>query len=98
MREAFHNDKSWALAESHLALAASKNKDPKTALAALAARATVLPNSASSLFLQAISYDALRQSKDAIAAYKAFLAIAAGKFPDEEFEARHRLVALENVR
>jgi Flp pilus assembly protein TadD len=98
MREAFHDDKSWALAESHLALAASKNKDPKTALVALAARATVLPNSASSLFLQAISYDALRQSKDAIAAYKAFLALAAGKFPDEEFEARHRLVALENVR
>jgi tetratricopeptide (TPR) repeat protein len=98
LREAFHDDKAWALSESHLALAASKNKDPKTALAALAARGTVLPNSASSLFLQAISYDSLRQVKDAIAAYKAFLVEAKDKYPDETFEARHRLVALENVR
>jgi tetratricopeptide (TPR) repeat protein len=98
LREAFHDDQAWALAESHLGLAASKNKDPKTALAALAARSTVLPNSASSLFLQAISYDALRQNKDAIHTYKAFLEAAQGKFPDEEFEARHRLIALQNMR
>jgi tetratricopeptide (TPR) repeat protein len=98
MRSGFHDDQDWALAEAHLAFAASKNHDPQTTLTALAARATVLPNSASSLYLQAISYDALRQTKAAIAAYKAFLAEAAGKFPDEEFEARHRLIALENVR
>jgi len=27
--------------------------------------------------------------------YKAFLAIADGKFPNEEWEARHRLIAIE---
>jgi len=98
MRSGFRDDQDWALAETHLAFAASKNHDPQTTLAALAARATVLPNTASSLFLEATARDTLRQRKEAILAYKAFLAAAAGKFPDEEFEARHRLIALENVK
>ena len=98
MRSAFPDDKTWALAEAHLAFAASKNHDPQTTLTALAARATVLPNSASSLFLEATAHDTLHQRKEAVLAYKAFLTEAAGKFPDEEFEARHRLIALENVK
>jgi Flp pilus assembly protein TadD len=98
LRSGFASDKEWALAESHLAFAASKNHDPQTTLAALKARATVLPDSPSSLFLEATAHDTLRQRKEAIAAYKAFLAAAAGKLPDEEFEARHRLMALESVR
>jgi hypothetical protein len=61
-------------------------------------RSTVLPDSASSLFLEATARDSLKQRKEAIVAYKAFLAAAAGKFPDEEFEARHRLIALESAR
>ena len=65
---------------------------------ALTARATVLPNSAASLFLEAIAHDALHQNKDASRAYKAFLTMAGGKLPDEEFQARHRLVALEHLR
>ncbi len=98
LRSGFASDKEWALAESHLAFAASKNHDPRTTLAALKARSTVLPDSASSLFLEATAHDSLKERKEAIVAYKAFLAAAAGKFPDEEFEARHRLVALEAVR
>jgi tetratricopeptide (TPR) repeat protein len=98
LREAFHDDQAWAEAEAHLAFAASKNNDPKTCLQALTARATVLPNSPASLFLEATAHDHLRQTKEAIKAYRAFLALAAGKFPDEEFEARHRLVALEHVQ
>ena len=95
MREAFHDDKAWGEAAGHLAFAASKNNDPKMCLQALAARATVLPNSATSLFLEATSHDSLREKKEAAKAYQAFLAVADGKFPDQEFQARHRLIALE---
>jgi Flp pilus assembly protein TadD len=95
MRDAFHDDKAWGEAAGHLAFAASKNNDPKICLQALAARATVLPNSATSLFLEATAHDSLRQNKEAAKAYRAFLAVADGKFPDQEFQARHRLVALE---
>ena len=95
-REAFHDDAAWGEAAGHLAFAASRNHNPQVALQALQARATVLPNSAATLFLEATSHDALRQRKEAERAYRAFLAVAAGKLPDEEFEARHRLIALEH--
>lgn len=97
MRSGFANAQDWGEAAGHLAFAASRNKEPKVTLQALAARATVLPNSASSLFLEATAHDSLHETKDAIKAYRAFLTVADGKFPDEEFEARHRLVALEHM-
>jgi Flp pilus assembly protein TadD len=97
LRAAFHDDQAWAEAAAHLAFAASKNHDPKVCLDALAARATVLPNSPTSLFLQATALDTLHRYKEAAKAYKAFLALSAGKFPDQEFEAQHRLVALEHM-
>ena len=96
MRAAFHDDSAWGDAEGHLAFAASRNHQPQVALQALAARATVLPNSPASLFLAATSQDALHQYKQAVESYRSFLAMAKGKLPDEEFEARHRLVALEH--
>jgi len=98
MRKEFDDDDAWGETAEHLAFAASNNNDPKMALQALAARATVLPNSASSLFLDAISHDSLHQRKEAEESYKAFLAAADGKFPDQEFQARHRLVALRNEK
>jgi tetratricopeptide (TPR) repeat protein len=98
LRAAFHDDQAWGEAEGHLAFAASKNNDPTTSLAALDARSTVLPNSPTSLFLQATAHDKLHQNKQAIAAYKAFLALAGDKFPDQTFEAQHRIIALEHVR
>ena len=98
LRAAFHDDQAWGEAEGHLAFAASKNNDPQTSLAALDARSTVLPNSPTSLFLQATSHDKLHQNKQAIAAYKAFLAIAGDKFPDQTFEAQHRIIALQHVQ
>ena len=98
LRAAFHDDQAWGEAEGHLAFAASKNNDPQTCLAALDARSTVLPNSPTSLFLQATAHDKLHQNKQAIAAYKAFLALAGDKFPDQTFEAQHRMIALEHVR
>jgi tetratricopeptide (TPR) repeat protein len=98
MRAAFHDDQAWGEAEGHLAFAASKNNDPQTSLAALDARSTVLPNSPTSLFLQATAHDKLHQNKQAIAAYRAFLAIAGDKFPDQTFQAQHRIIALQHVQ
>ncbi|SEF66015.1 Tetratricopeptide repeat-containing protein [Bryocella elongata] len=97
-RAAFHNDQDWGEAAGHLAFAASRNGDPKTTLQALSARATVLPESPATLFLEATAYDTLHQYQQAAKTYRAFLAVADGKFPDEEFEARHRLVALKSMR
>ena len=98
LRKEFDDDDSWGATAEHLAFAASHNNDPATTLRALAARATVLPNSPASLFLEATAHDTLHQNKEAEQAYKAFLAIADGKYADQEFQARHRLVALEHMR
>ncbi len=98
LRSSFPSDAEWGQACGHLAFAASRNHDPHMSLQALAARATVLPNSAASLFLEATAHDTLHQNKDAERAYRAFLALAGGKYPDQEFQARHRLVALEGER
>ena len=98
LRTEFHDDKAWGEAAAHLAFAASKNHDPKTCLRALEDRAMVLPNSPTSLFLEATAYDTLHQNQEAVKAYRAFLALAGGKFPDQEFEARHRLIAIDHTK
>ncbi len=85
-------------AASRLAFAASANNDPETTLQALAIRGTVLPNSPSSLFLAATAHDKLHHTKQAADLYKQFLTVANGKFPDEEWEARHRLITLDHMR
>ena len=96
--EAFPTKEGLGAAASHLAFAASANNDPQTTLQALSIRATVLANSPSSLFLAATAHDKLRQTKQAADLYKQFLSVANGKFPDEEWEARHRLIALDHTR
>ena len=82
---------------SGLAFAASENHDPATALEALSMRSKYLPENASTLFLRATAYDMLHRNKEASEFYKQFLATANGKFPDQEFEARHRLVTLSHT-
>ncbi len=91
---AFPGKDELGIAASHLAFAASNNNDPTTTLHALDIRATVLPQSASSLFLAATAHDKLHEFKQAADLYTRFIAEANGKFPDEEFEARHRLIAI----
>jgi Flp pilus assembly protein TadD len=98
MRSGFPSDSVWGEAAGHLAFAASRNHDPQLTLQALTERATVLPNSPAALFLEATAHDALHQYKDAERAYRAFLALAGDKYPDQEFQARHRLIALEHER
>ena len=96
--KAFTSPQDMAEAASHLAFAASQNNDPETVLQAVALRATVLPQSPAIVFLEAIARDKLHQTKQAQMLYRQFLSVANGKFPDEEWEASHRLIALEHTR
>ena len=78
-----------------LALAASENKEYPLALQALDARAKLLPETPATYFLRATCYDHLRAFKQAAESYRQFLAVAGGKYPDQEWQARHRLIAIE---
>jgi predicted Zn-dependent protease len=91
---AFPTSAALGDAATHLAFAAAEIDDPATTLQALALRATVLPPSPPTLFLQATANDSLHQISKAIDLYKQFLAAAGGSFPDQESQARQRLAAL----
>jgi tetratricopeptide (TPR) repeat protein len=79
---------------SGLAFAASENKQYSIALHALSMRAKYMEETPATYFLWATSYDNLHESKQAQEYYQRFLAAAGGKFPDQEWQAKHRLVAL----
>jgi Flp pilus assembly protein TadD len=78
-----------------LAIAASNNKDYTTALAALNARAKLAPDTPGTYFLRATVLDHLGDKKQATENYKQFLAVANGKYPDQEWQARHRIIAID---
>ncbi len=86
------NPDAW----SGLAFVASKTNQPSVTLHALTMRSQYLPEVPSSYFLWAVSYDSLHQNKAAATYYHHFLDSAAGKFPDQEWQARQRLKVLEN--
>ncbi len=79
---------------SGLALASSKLKQYATTLDALSMRSKYIAETPATYFLRATAYDSLHQLKLAIEYYQKFLAAAKGKFPDQEWQAKHRLVAL----
>jgi Flp pilus assembly protein TadD len=85
----------YGIAYGDLAFAASENKNYPLALKALDARARFLPDIPLTLFLRATSLDHLGARKEAAASYHEFLAAAEGKFPEQEWQARHRLIAIE---
>ncbi len=85
------NSNGW----SGLAFAASKIKQPTVTLHALSMRSKLLPENASTYFLWATSYDTLHQKAQAVSFYRHFLEAAAGKFPNQEWQARQRLQLLE---
>jgi Flp pilus assembly protein TadD len=78
-----------------LAVAADGNKDYQLALRAVDARAQLLSDTALSYFLRATAYDHLRALKPASENYHKFLEASNGKYPDQEWQARHRLIAIE---
>lgn len=82
-------------AYNDLAFAAAENKDYPLSLKALDARAQFYPETQGTYFLRATNYDNLRDVKQAIVFYNKFLAVADHTHPDQEWQARHRLIALD---
>ena len=78
-----------------LAVAADENKNYELAIKAADARAKFLPEVPVSFFLRASAYDHLRDYKMAAQNYHRFLELANGQYPDQEWQARHRLIAIE---
>jgi len=78
-----------------LAIAANENKDYALAIQALDTRAKYLPEMPVAYFLRATAYDHLRDYRKASENYHHFLEVANGQFPDQEWQARHRLIAIE---
>ncbi len=82
-------------AYGNLAVVASENKDYQLTIRALDARAKLLPEIPFTYFLRATSYDNLKAVPQAVQSYKQFLAVDDGKMADQEWQARHRLIALD---
>ena len=79
-----------------LAFAASENKNYELTVRALNGRALLnaeMP--AACFFLRASAYDHLRDYKNAAVDYHHFLDTDKGKNPDQEWQATHRLIAIE---
>ncbi len=93
--EATQLDPANADAWSGLAFTASKTDRPSVALHALTMRSQLEPENSFTYWLWALSYDSLHQKAQAVAYYHHFLDTAAGKFPNQEWQARERLKILE---
>ena len=78
-----------------LAFAAGENKDYPLALRALDLRAKSLPEIPITYFLRASAYDHLKDMKKAAVNYHLFLKTANGQYPDQEWQAKHRLITIE---
>ena len=78
-----------------LAFAASESKNYPLTLKALDVRAKFLPEIPVTYFMRASALDHLRDYKQASVNYHLFLKAAQGKYPDQEWQARHRLIAIE---
>jgi tetratricopeptide (TPR) repeat protein len=78
-----------------LAFAASENKNYPLTIKALDVRAQSLPEVPSTYFLRASAYDHLKDYKRAAVNYHLFLNTANGKYPDQEWQAKHRLITIE---
>ena len=78
-----------------LAIAASGNNNYALTVQALELRGKLLPENPATYFLRATAFDHLKDFKRATDNYKQFLATADGRFPEEEWKARHRLIAID---
>ena len=79
----------------NLAFAANENKDYALTLKVLGPQSKLLQENPGAYFLLASAYDHLKDVKKAVANYHLFLEGAHGKYPDQEWQAKHRLIALE---
>ena len=81
-----------------LAYAAQQNKHYELAIRVLDERAQRFQETPTTYWIRAVSYDSLGAVKPAATNYRLFLDADAGKSPDQEFQARHRLKAIEPQR
>jgi len=81
-----------------LAVVASENQQYDLTLKALEVRTKLLGDNPGTYFLRATALDHLRRFPEATENYRQFLAAAGGKYPDEEWKARHRLIAIQNLK
>ena len=88
-------DSASADAWTGIAFSASKLHQPNVAIHALTMRSKFLPDVPATYFLWATSYDTLNDRVAAITYYHHFLESSGGKFPDQEWQARQRLLVLE---
>jgi tetratricopeptide (TPR) repeat protein len=95
LTKAIQLNPGWGEAYGELAIAANENKDYALAIKAADERAKYLPENPMSYFLRATAYDHLRDVKNASRYYHQFLDVAEGKYPDQEWQAQHRLIAIE---
>lgn len=78
-----------------LAAAANENKNYDLTIKALDIRAKLIGEMPIGYFLRATAYDHLRDYKNASLNYHAFLNASKGQYPDQEWQARHRLITIE---
>lgn len=88
--------RDWPDVYVDLAFAASENKNYELTIRALNGR-TMLNAEMPDIcyFLRASAYDHLRDYKHAALDYHHFVEVAKGKYPDQEWQATHRLIAIE---
>lgn len=82
-------------AYGELAVAASENKQYPLTIRVLDARGKLAPETPATYFLRATAYDNLKALPQAAENYHKFLDASNGQFPDNEWKARHRLIAIE---
>jgi len=87
-----------ANAYGDMAIVASQNQHYDLVLKALDIRTKLLGDNSGTYFLKATALDHLRRYPEATQSYKQFLAAANGKYPDEEWKARHRLITIEKLK
>lgn len=89
---------NMANAYGDLAVAASENQQYDLTLKALEIRTKLLGDNPGTYFLRATALDHLRRFPEATQNYRQFLASSGVKYPDEEWKARHRLLAIQNMK
>lgn len=77
-----------------IAFAAAKLHQPELTIQALAMRSKFAADSPATYFLRATANDNLHRNMQALEYYQLFLKSASGKLPDEEWQARQRILAL----
>jgi tetratricopeptide (TPR) repeat protein len=95
LQEALRLDPKNGDAASSLAFAATQTHQPELVLQALAMRSKVMSATPATYFLAATAYDTLHQTGQAAEMYRQFLSVAGDGFPNEIWQARHRLIALK---